>query len=115
MSYRLDIDEMTETTLAEELGRRLEMQAAGLCDYCGRAPTTEPCKFPERHAASGTPWRLIVIRQDRLSFEVDGAAKVIVRTQRRPSAADISAHIEGCKDCQALATEDEVIAHMKMG
>ena len=49
MSYRLDLDEMSEEKLLEELNRRQKLRQAGLCDYCGREPGTTSCKFPERH------------------------------------------------------------------
>ena len=49
MSYRLDLDEMSEEKLLAELFRRSKLRAQGLCDYCGRLPSTNPCKFPHRH------------------------------------------------------------------
>ena len=51
MSYSLDLDEYPEKKLREELRNRRRARRKGLCDYCGRAPDTTPCKFPERHHA----------------------------------------------------------------
>ena len=55
MSYPLDLDEMAETKLVQEIERRKKARAAGLCDYCGRAPDTSTCKFPDRHRATEKP------------------------------------------------------------
>jgi hypothetical protein len=55
MSYRLDLDEYPEKTLREELRNRKKARRKGLCDYCGRAPDTTPCKFPERHKEQPKP------------------------------------------------------------
>lgn len=49
MSFRLDLDEMPARQLLDELASRRKMRRNGLCDYCGRAPDTPSCKFPERH------------------------------------------------------------------
>lgn len=49
MSYPVDLDEMDEKTLIKEIARREHKRLQGLCDYCGRAPSTPACKFPERH------------------------------------------------------------------
>lgn len=49
MSYPRDLDEYSENELLEEIERRRTVRERGLCDYCGRKPTTSPCKFPERH------------------------------------------------------------------
>jgi hypothetical protein len=51
MSGWRDLDEYTEGQLQNELARRRALRNSGLCDYCQRAPETEPCKFPERHAS----------------------------------------------------------------
>lgn len=51
MSYSLDLDEYSEKRLREELRHRRKLRRAGKCDYCGRDPSTPPCKFPERHKA----------------------------------------------------------------
>lgn len=50
MSYQLSIDEMTEARISAELDKRVVSRQRGGCDYCGRAPTTVPCKFPDRHS-----------------------------------------------------------------
>ena len=50
MSYPKDLDEIGEPELREELARREALRASGLCDYCGRAPSEQSCKFPKRHA-----------------------------------------------------------------
>ena len=49
MSYPLDLDEIPEEKLIEELARRCHARIKGLCDYCGREPSTPPCKLLERH------------------------------------------------------------------
>ena len=54
MSYPKGLDEYTEDELQAELDRRANLQSCGVCDYCGRAPDTPACKFPERHNA-GAP------------------------------------------------------------
>jgi hypothetical protein len=49
MTYPIDLDEMSTHRLLKELANRRKLRNAGKCDYCGRVPTTSPCKFPERH------------------------------------------------------------------
>lgn len=49
MSYPMDLDDYTDQELLTELKERAEKRAMGLCDYCGRKPTTSPCKYPKRH------------------------------------------------------------------
>jgi hypothetical protein len=49
VSYPRDLDEYEARELTDELARRETARQAGVCDYCGRAPDTKPCKFPERH------------------------------------------------------------------
>ena len=50
MSYLRDLDEYRELELVSELTRRAQAREQGVCDYCGRTPsTTAPCKFPDRH------------------------------------------------------------------
>lgn len=44
------LDEVEESDLREEINLRVKRRRNGLCDYCGRKPTTSTCKFPERHA-----------------------------------------------------------------
>lgn len=48
-----ELDEYTEVELKEELKRRFKAKEKGRCDYCGRYPTDEACRFPERHVAVG--------------------------------------------------------------
>lgn len=52
MGYFRDIDEFTTVELLEELARRMRDSDAGLCDYCHRARSAPPCKFPQRHTQS---------------------------------------------------------------
>lgn len=49
MSYPIDLDEYPAGRLKDELERRAEATAKGVCDYCGRDGNTTPCRFPERH------------------------------------------------------------------
>lgn len=49
MSYTLTIDELNEVQLEVELRQRADTRAKGLCDYCGRRPSTPDCKVPDRH------------------------------------------------------------------
>jgi hypothetical protein len=58
MSYPRDLEEYRTGELIEELERRAAHRRAGLCDYCGRTPSTPPCKFPQRHAVGLTMWTI---------------------------------------------------------
>ncbi len=49
MSYAYTLDEFHENQFRAELARRERLQAAGLCDYCGRDPSTPTCKERTRH------------------------------------------------------------------
>lgn len=49
MGYPTDISEVPEHRLRDELARRADRRARGLCDYCARTPDTTPCQFPDRH------------------------------------------------------------------
>lgn len=49
MGYPRHLDEYTDTELKSELDRRDRARTKGVCDYCGRDPETEPCKFRLRH------------------------------------------------------------------
>lgn len=49
MGYPRDLDEYDEKELDAEKRRRAERRNRGLCDYCERAPTSPPCRFPRRH------------------------------------------------------------------
>ncbi len=53
VSYAYTLDEYPEEQLRAELDRRARLRAAGLCDYCGRHPSTPACKEPARHGGSG--------------------------------------------------------------
>ena len=52
MSYPTSLDEYAEQFLRGELALREARRAAGLCDYCNRAPDTKPCRFPDRHRSA---------------------------------------------------------------
>ena len=53
MGFPLDLDEYDEKRLIDELARRVNLRAQGLCDYCARPYGVKPsCKFPERHAGN---------------------------------------------------------------
>jgi hypothetical protein len=43
------LDELGEELLKLELTQRAKSRAAGVCDYCGKGPTTPLCRFPRRH------------------------------------------------------------------
>lgn len=59
MSYSTtDLHELPEKLLQEELSRRASLRYQGLCDYCGRAPSTPACRFPDRHATPAAPPKL---------------------------------------------------------
>lgn len=49
MSLVKTLDEYTEKELQQELLRRVELRAAGKCDYCERYSGTTDCRFPDRH------------------------------------------------------------------
>lgn len=51
----LDLEECDEEDLVEELNRRKDYQALGLCDYCRRPLETPPCKFKYRHMKQQKP------------------------------------------------------------
>jgi hypothetical protein len=38
-----------ESELRERLAERRAARCRGVCDYCGREPSTTPCRFPARH------------------------------------------------------------------
>lgn len=86
MSYPKDLDEMDEIKLADEVERRRQTRAAGLCDYCGRKPDTDPCKFPDRHRAAGGPndyderWEVDEpVNAIRIDQTPDGVEEVVTR------------------------------------
>ena len=50
MSYPKQLDETSDTTIIDEIKRRLLSLEAGHCDYCDRPLNVEPaCRFPDRH------------------------------------------------------------------
>lgn len=49
MGYAKQLDEYTDLELAQEVGRREKLRAAGMCDYCERPNTTSVCKHADRH------------------------------------------------------------------
>lgn len=51
MSYPRDLDEFEDIELFQEIERRKDDRAKGLCDYCHRAYTTSACRFADRHRA----------------------------------------------------------------
>lgn len=64
MSYRhfKDLDEYSEKVLRAELQRRYLERLGGKCDYCGRWPSTIPCRFKLRHHD-----RFSILQEKRLS------------------------------------------------
>ena len=50
MSYPRGLDEYTDEELHQELSRREDARARGLCDYCGRDQSTPMCRFNQRHS-----------------------------------------------------------------
>ncbi len=60
MGYPLSLDEFSDGELTNEIQRRLQANAAGLCSYCGRERGCSPgCRMIERHRAD----ELSLIRQ----------------------------------------------------
>lgn len=52
MGYPFDLDDASDTTLIDELRRRVDERSAGKCDYCHRALNSQPsCRFPDRHSS----------------------------------------------------------------
>ena len=49
MSDPVELNEIHEDMLWEEIERRRMARIEGLCDYCGREPSTPECQFPMRH------------------------------------------------------------------
>lgn len=51
MGYPRDIDDYSDDELLDELRRREDMRARGLCDYCKSEVTAAPCRHRDRHGA----------------------------------------------------------------
>lgn len=49
MSLSIYLDEYDEQRLLDEIRRRRDLRARGLCDYCGRAFSMESCRMARRH------------------------------------------------------------------
>lgn len=50
MNDEQNAKEIPESVLQKELHRREHRRQQGLCDYCGRNPSTAPCAQPTRHS-----------------------------------------------------------------
>lgn len=79
-----DMDEVPEERLKAELQRRITARQAGLCDYCGRCPSTPSCRFEDRHklAESEVVFRLgsmVYHRRADLYAKIQRIATVVVR------------------------------------
>lgn len=49
VAHHAELDELAETALERELLNRQLARSEGRCDYCGRRPSTRPCKMTLRH------------------------------------------------------------------
>lgn len=49
MSYPRDLDEYSDEELREEIARREDCRARGVCDYCGKNGNAPKCRFKNRH------------------------------------------------------------------
>ncbi len=102
MGYPLDLDEYDEQRLAGELELRQGRRSQGLCDYCGREPDTNPCKFPERHRGA------LAIR------EQDMAALAEVGEELKRARAKFPAMHSGHEGWAAIKEElDELWDHIR--
>jgi len=50
MGHLKDLDEFSDSELAQEVIRRADLKTKGLCSYCERKITEPTCRFPERHS-----------------------------------------------------------------
>lgn len=73
-----NLDDAYEQDLQAEILRRQQARWAGLCDYCGRSPDTDPCRFPGRHNPPVSP----NLRKPNLPEPLDRLAKWIQKNPK---------------------------------
>jgi hypothetical protein len=49
VSYPRDLDEYSDEELREEIARREDCRARGVCSYCGKNGNATKCRFKDRH------------------------------------------------------------------
>jgi len=88
MGYPTELDDADEKTLKDELQRREQARARGLCDYCGRTGDTPACKHKSRHDKANRPLNVRVLTKADLAMiddlrQYDGLSPYSVNAKNR--------------------------------